>query len=186
LKLFIKYMVSNRCKSVVRDQLNKLGLHFILINLGEVDIRENITDEQRHQLRTGLLNYGLELMDDQKAILIEKIKNTILELVLIAEEIPRINFSDYISKKLNHEYTYLANLFSEVTGTTIEHYIIIHKIERVKELLIDDELSITEISYRLNYSSVAHLSSQFKKVTGLTPTFFRNLRVRKSNMLSNV
>jgi len=179
-------MVSNRCKSVVKGQLNKLGLHFILIELGEVEIRENITDEQRNQLRTGLSDYGLELMEDHRAILVEKIKTTIIELVMVAEEIPRINFSDYISNKLNHEYTYLANLFSEVTGTTIEHYIIIHKVERVKELLIDDELSITEISYRLNYCSVAHLSSQFKKVTGLTPTFFRNLRYKKPDPVFNV
>jgi len=179
-------MVSNRCKSVVRDQLTKLGLHFMLVDLGEVEIREDITDEQRSLLRTGLSNYGLELMEDHRAILIEKIKNAINELVQFEEEIPRINFSDFISKKLNHDYTYLASLFSEVTGITIEHYIIIHKIERVKELLIDDELSLTEISYRLNYCSVAHLSSQFKKVTGLTPSFFRNLKYRKSNMLSNV
>jgi len=179
-------MVSNRCKSVVRDQLNKLGLHFILIDLGEVEIREDISKEQRNQLSIGLSRYGLELMEDQKAILVESIKNSIIDLVLYAEEIPRINFSDYISKKLNHDYTYLANIFSESTGLTIEHYIIIHKIERVKEMLIHDELSLTEISYRLNYSSVAHLSSQFKKITGLTPTFFRSLRIRKASVVSNV
>lgn len=179
-------MVSNRCKTVVKDQLNKLGLHFILIDLGEVEIKENITEEQRNQLRTGLLNSGLELMEDHKAILVEKIKNTVIELVLFAEEMPKINFSDYLSEKLKHEYTYLANLFSEVTGITIEHYIITHKIERVKELLIHDELSLTEISYKLNYCSVAHLSNQFKKITGLTPTFFRNLKYKKPGAISNV
>jgi len=179
-------MVSNRCKSVLRDQLNKLGLHFILIDLGEVEIREDITKEQRNQLSIGLSRYGLELMEDQKAILIENIKNSIIDLILYAEEIPRINFSEYISKKLNHDYTYLANIFSETTGLTIEHYIIIHKIERVKEMLIHEELSLTEISFRLNYSSVAHLSSQFKKITGLTPTFFRSLRIRKPSAVSNV
>jgi AraC-like DNA-binding protein len=171
---------------VVKAQLNKLGLHYTKVDLGEADIIEDITAEQRNQLKTALLKSGLELMDDKKAILIEKIKNVIIEMVHYAEELPKKNFSDYISEKLNYDYTYLSNLFSEVTGITIEHYIIAHKIERIKELLLYDELNLTEISYRLNYSSVAHLSSQFKKVTGLTPTYFKQLKNKKRITLENV
>lgn len=186
MKLYIKYMVSIRCKMIVKSELAKLGLHHRAIELGEVEIREGITPEQRELLKLGLEKSGLELMDDKKAILIEKIKNVIVEMVHYADEPPRINYSEFLSEKLNYDYTYLANLFSEVTGITIEHFIIAHKIERVKELLLYDELNLTEISYRLNYSSVAHLSNQFKKVTGLTPTFFRQLKDKKRNALDHV
>ncbi len=179
-------MVSIRCKMIVKSELAKLGLHHRVIELGEVEIREGLSPEQREQLKIGLAKSGLELMDDKKAILIEKIKNVIVEMIHYADEPPRINYSEYLSEKLNYDYTYLANLFSEVTGITIEHFIIAHKIERVKELLLYDELNLTEISYRLNYSSVAHLSNQFKKVTGLTPTFFRQLKDKKRNTLENV
>jgi len=171
---------------VVKSELDKLGLHYLKVELGEVNVKENLTTEQRNQLKTELLKSGLELMDDKKAIMIERIKNLIIEMVHYDEEVPKVNFSDYLSEKLNHDYTYLANLFSEVTGITIEHYMIAHKIERVKELLIYDELTLTEISYRLNYSSVAHLSNQFKKVTGLSPTFFKQLKHKKRNTLENV
>jgi AraC-like DNA-binding protein len=164
---------------LVKEELDKLGLHHLGVELGEVEIMENLTSEQRNQLKAGLLNSGLELMDDHRAILIERIKNIIIEMVHSSDEYPKINFSDYLSQKLNHNYTYLANLFSEVTGITIEHYLIAQKIERVKELMIYDELNLTEISYNLNYSSVAHLSYQFKKVTGLTPTFFKHLKHKK-------
>lgn len=186
MKLFIKYMVSIRCKMAVKTALDKLGIHHVKVELGEVEIMENISDEQRDQLKTNLLKSGLELMDDQKAILIEKIKNVIIEMIHYADELPRINFSTHISEKLGHDYTYLANLFSEVTGLTIEHYIIAHKIERAKELLLYDDLNLTEISYRLKYSSVAHLSSQFKKVTGLTPTYFRELKNKRPSHSGNV
>lgn len=186
MKLFIKYMVSLRCKMVVKSELDKLGLHYLKVELGEVNIMENLTTEQHDQLKIGLLKSGLELMDDKKAILIERIKGVIIEMVHYAEDRPKINFSDFLSEKLDHDYTYLANLFSEVTGITIEHYIISHKIERVKELLLYNELTLTEISYMLNYSSVAHLSNQFKKVTGLTPSFFRNLKHKKLSTLNNV
>lgn len=179
MKLFIKYMVSMRCKMVVKAELDKLGLHYTRIELGEVEIMEDINNEQHTQLKYGLLQAGLELMYDQKSILIERIKNEIVELIHQTNDLPKINFSEYISDKLKHDYTYLANLFSEVTGETIEHYIIAHKIEQVKDLLLYDELNLTEISYKLNYSSVAHLSNQFKKVTGLTPTYFRNLKIKK-------
>jgi len=175
-----------RCKMAVKAELDKLGLHYTKVELGEVEVMEDITEEQRMQLKTELLKSGLELMDDQKSILIEKIKNTIVEMVHFNEELPKINFSDYLSEKLKHDYTYLANHFSEVTGITIEHYIIVHKIERVKELLLYDELNLTEISYKLNYSSVAHLSNQFKKITGLTPTFFKHLKNKKLTALNDV
>jgi AraC-like DNA-binding protein len=171
---------------LVKSELDKLGLHYLKVELGEVVIKENLTDDQRNQLKTELLKSGLELMEDKKAILIEKVKNIIVEMVHYAEEVPKTNFSEFLSQKLNHDYTYLANLFSEVTGITIEQYIIAHKIERVKELLIYDELTLTEISYRLNYSSVAHLSNQFRKVTGLTPTFFKQLKHKKRSTLENV
>jgi len=179
-------MVSIRCKMVVKAELNKLGLHHSVVDLGEVEIKENLSQEQRNKLKKALLKSGLELMDDKKSILIEKIKNVIIEMVHNKKDLPKVKNSVYISNKLNHDYTYLANLFSEVTGTTIEHYIIAHKIERVKELLLYDELSLSEISYNLNYSSVSHLSRQFKKETGLTPTFFKQLRNKKRNTLENV
>ena len=179
-------MVSIRCKMLVKAELEKLGLHYRVVDLGEVEIEEDITAEQHDLLKTALLRSGLDLMDDKKSILIEKIKNVIVEMVHYEDEFPRTKNSDYISKKLDHNYTYLANLFSEATGTTIEHYIIIHKIERAKELIIYDELNFTEIAWKLNYSSVAHLSNQFKKITGLTPSFFRKLKNKRRTSLEDV
>ena len=179
-------MVSTRCKMAVKEALRGLGLHFILVDLGEVDILENISAEQRELLKTVLLESGLELMDDKRAVLIEKIKNTIIEMVHYSDEIIKINFSDFLSEKLNHDYTYLANLFSEVQGTTIEQFIISHKVERIKELIIYDELNITEIAWKMNYSSVAHLSNQFKKVTGLSPSHFRKLKEKRRNPIEDI
>jgi len=169
-------MVCIRCKMVVKQQLKKLSLHYITVELGEVEILEIISNAQLIEFKTALVKYGLELLDDKKSILIEKIKKVIVELIHYADEPAKVNFSDYLSEKLNHDYTYLANLFSEVEGINIEHYIIMHKIERVKELLVYDELSLTEISYKLHYSSVAHLSNQFKKITGLTPSHFKRFK----------
>ena len=166
--------------------LKELGLHFIVVDLGEVEIMENISEEQRRQLAIAPFSSGLELMDDKRAILIEKIKNAIVEMVHYSDEFIKINFSDYLSEKLNHDYTYLANLFSEVQGTTIEHFIISHKIERIKELIIYDELNITEIAWKLNYSSVAHLSNQFKKVTGLSPSHFKQLKTKRRNPIEEI
>lgn len=186
MKLYIKYMVSNRCKIAVRDELKKLGLHFIVVDLGVVEIMETISMEKRLLLKQGLLISGLEIMDDKKAILIEKIKNIIIEMIHHSEEVIKVNFSDYLSEKLEHNYTYLANLFSEVQGTTIEQFIISHKIERIKELMIYGELNITEIAWKMNYSSVAHLSSQFKKVTGLSPSHFKQLKDKRRNPLENI
>jgi len=168
---------------MVKAELKKLGLRYINIDLGTVDIQEDITKTQREQLKENLLKSGLELLDDKKTILIEKIKNVIIELIHYEDDLPKTNYSDYISEKLNYDYTYLSNLFSEVKGITIQHFIIIHKIEKVKELLLYDELNLKEISYKLHYSSVGHLCNQFKKITGLSPSFFKQLKEkRKSNL----
>ena len=179
-------MVSNRCKMAVKEALKKLGLHFIFVDLGEVEVMENISAEKREQLKIALLFSGLELMDDKRAVLIEKIKNTIVEMVHHSDEIVKINFSDYLSDKLNHDYTYLANLFSEVQGTTIGQFIIFHKVERIKELIIYDELNITEIAQKMNYSSVAHLSNQFKKITGLSPSHFKNMKEKRRSPIEEI
>ncbi len=179
-------MVCIRCKMVVKDELTKLGLHYTTVELGEADLIEKISAEQHDQIKVALLKSGLELMDDKKSVLIQQIKNIIIELVHYSEEPLAINFSDYLSHKLNHNYTYLANLFSEVQGTTIEKFLITHKIERVKELLVYDELNLTEIAYLMHYSSVAHLSTQFKKITGLTPSHFKHLRKKRREMLENL
>ena len=186
MKLYIKNMVCIRCKMVVKAELTKLGLHYTTVELGEAEILENISTEQHEQFKAALLKSGLELMDDKKSVLIQQIKNVIVELVHYSEEPLTINFSDFLSQKLNHDYTYLANLFSEVQGTTIEKFIIAHKIERVKELLVYNELNLTEIAYLMHYSSVAHLSTQFKKVTGLTPSYFKQLKQKRRNMLEDV
>lgn len=182
MKLYIKYMVSLRCKMLVKEELNKLGLKYLTIELGSVDVQEDMSEMQRLLLRENLLKSGLILLDDKKSILIERIKNLVVEMVHYADELPTTKYSEYISTKLGYDYTYLANTFSEVKGITIQQYIILHKIEKVKELLLYDELSLTEIANKLNYSSVAHLSAQFKKITGLTPTFFKQLKQsRKQN-----
>ncbi len=186
LKLYIKYMVSNRCKMAVKEELKKLGLHFVVVDLGEVDIMEKITQEERELLKVGLRNSGLELMDDRRAVLIEKIKNVIIEMIHHSDELIKTNFSTYLSEKLNLDYTYLANLFSEVQGTTIEQFIISHKVERIKELITYDELNITEIAWKMNYSSVAHLSNQFKKVTGLSPTHFKQLKDKRRSPIEDI
>jgi len=186
MKLYIKNMVSNRCKMIVKSELEEFGLHFIIVDLGEVEIMENITMEQRNLLNLNLEKSGLGLLEDKKRVLIEKIKNIIVDLVYYAEEQPKINLSDYLSGKLNYDYTYLANLFSESQSTTIEHFFLDHKIERVKELLVYDEISLTEIAYKLHYSSVAHLSNQFKKMTGLTPSGYKNLKLKKRRSPENV
>lgn len=179
-------MVSNRCKLAVKDTLKQLGLHFIMVDLGVVEIMENLTPEKRELLKKLLLEAGFELMDDKRAILIEKIKNIIIQMVHHSEESIKINFSDYLSEKLNHNYTYLANLFSEVQGTTIEHFIIAHKVERIKELITYDEHNITEIAWKMGYSSVAHLSTQFKKVTGLSPSHFKQLKDKRRNPIEDI
>ena len=179
-------MVSHRCKMVVKQELEKLGLHCVLVELGMVEIMEDITIEQHEELKDNLLVSGLELLDDKKSILIEKIKNVIVEMIHYSDELLKVNYSDYISNKLNYDYTYLSNIFSEVKGITIQQFIIFHKIEKVKELLLYDELTLTEISYKLHYSSVAHLSNQFKKVTGLSPSYYKKLQEKRKSNLENM
>lgn len=186
LKLYIKYMVSNRCKMVVKEVLRQMDLHFILDNLGEVEVMEDISAEQRVELGTRLAESGLELMTDKKGILIEKIKNAVVEMVHHSNEGIKVNFSDYLAQKLAYDYTYLSNLFSEVQGTTVEQFVIAHKIERIKELIIYGELNISEIAWKMNYSSVAHLSNQFKKMTGLSPSHFRQLKQKKRRPIEEI
>lgn len=179
-------MVSLRCKLMVKEELLKLGLHYVIVDLGMVEILEDITEDQRKQLKANLLKSGLELLDDKRSILIEQVKNIIIEMIHYSNELPKVNYSDFLSEKLGYDYTYLANIFSEVKGITIQQFIIIHKIEKVKELLIYDELNLTEISYKLHYSSVAHLSNQFKKITGLTPTFYKQLKDKRKQNLEDL
>jgi len=186
MKLYIKYMVSLRCKMMVKSELEKLGITSASVDLGMVEIQEDLTEEQLTTFGENLKKSGLGLLDDKKNILVEKIKSIIIEMIHYSDEVPEVNDSDYISEKLGYDYTYLSNTFSAVKGITIQQYIIQHKIERVKELLLYDELSLTEIAYRLNYSSVAHLSNQFKKVTGLTPTYFKELKEKRQRNLEDL
>lgn len=186
MKIHIKYMVSNRCKMVVRTALKDLGVHFVMLELGEVEIMERLTGQQRDSLKDTLEDAGLELIDDKRSILIEKIKNAIIDMVHHSEEMVKVNISTYLGEKLNHDYTYLANIFSQVQGVSIEQFIILHKVEKIKELLMYGELNISEISYKMNYSSTAHLSTQFKKVTGLTPTHFKQLKEKRRNPIEQI
>ncbi len=179
-------MVSLRCKMMVKDELKKMGLHFIIVELGVVEIHEDLSITEHELLKANLLKSGLELLDDKKSILIERIKNVITEIIHYTDEMPKINYSDYISEKLNYDYTYLSNVFSEVKGITIQQFIIINKIERVKELLLYDEMNMTEIADKMHYSSVAHLSNQFKKITGLSPTFYKQMKVKRLTNLENM
>lgn len=175
-----------RCKMVVKSELEKLGLHYSTVDLGEVEIKEEISPSQLNIFRAALKTSGLELMDDSKSILVEKIKTIIVEQIHYSEEQIKIKLSDYLTDKLHHTYKYLSNLFSEVKGTSIEKFYLSHKIEKVKELLVYDELSLTEIALKLHYSSVPHLSNQFKKITGLTPTRFKELKHKRRIALNNV
>ncbi len=186
MRLYIKYMVSMRCKILVKEELERLEIPYGFIDLGMVELLEEISIIQRNELKKNLLRFGLKLHEDKKSILIEKIKNTILEMIQYADGCPTMNYSEYISEKLNYDYTYLANIFSEVKGITIQQYIILNKIERAKELLLYDELNLTEISYKLNYSSVAHLSGQFKKVTGLSPSFYKLLMQKREETMETI
>lgn len=179
-------MVSNRCKLAVKEELKKLGLHYVFVDLGEVKIKETISLEKRELLKLNLHHSGLELMDDKKAMLIERIKTVIIEMIHHSDEIIKINFSDYLSSKMNHDYTYLSNLFSESQATTIEHFIILHKTERIKELISDGDHNITEIAWKMGYSSVAHLSSQFKKATGFSPSIYKLQKIKKRCPLEEI
>ena len=179
-------MVSLRCKMMVKSELDKLGLKYTVVELGEIHIIGTLSKEKINELGIALIGIGLELLDNKKTQLVEKIKNVVIEMVHYADELPRTNFSDYLSEKLQMDYTTMSNIFSQIKGITIEHYIVIHKIEKVKELLIYDELSIKEIAFKMNYSGSSHLSNQFKKVTGLTPTFFKTMKNYRRNGLEDL
>ncbi|MNK45746.1 DNA-binding transcriptional regulator MelR [compost metagenome] len=179
-------MVSLRCKMIVQNALDILKIQYAEIELGFVETLVKTDAEKRKELAEILKRSGLELLDDKKSILVEKIKTVIIEMVHYSDELPAQNYSDYISEKLGYDYTYLANTFSEVKGITIQHFIIIHKIERAKELMLYNEMNFTEISYKLNYSSVAHFSNQFKKITGLSPSFYKQLGQKRKQNLEDI
>lgn len=172
-------MVCNRCIMVVKSELEKVGLHPVTVNLGEVELEDEVLPAQKEELGRIFLDLGFEIIDDKKTRLIENIKTSILERVHYSEEPLKITFSEYLSERFHQDYSSLSKLFSEIQGMTIEQYVITQKIEKVKELLVYDELSLSEIALQLNYSSVSHLSKQFKKVTGLTPTHFKQVRENK-------
>lgn len=187
MKLFIKNMVCNRCIMAVRNELKKINVRPLRVELGEVEIENELTAKQHEQFNKGLESLGFELIDDKKSRIIQKIKNVIIEVIQNHNaDTPKINYSQHIASKLNKDYTYLSNLFSEVEGTTIEKFIIAQKIEKVKELLVYDELSLSEIAYTMGYSSVGHLSNQFKKVTGLTPSYFKSIGNKKRRALDEI
>jgi AraC-like DNA-binding protein len=186
MKLYIKNMVCNRCIMVVRTELKKFGLHPVSVELGEVELAGEINEEEKKALNEVMHQLGFQLINDKKSRWIEQIKNVVVELVHHQEAQIKTNLSTYISEKINYDYSYLSNLFSEVQGVTIEQYYIAQKIEKVKELLVYDELSLSEIADELHYSSVSHLSKQFKKVTGLTPTHFRQVKEKKRKPLDEV
>ena len=179
-------MVCGRCKMVVKSELDKLGLQTIAVELGEVELQDDITDSQKEILLKNLQALGFDFIDDKKSKTIEKIKNLIVDLVHHKNSELKVNLSDYLVENLNQDYSALSNLFSEIENTTIEKYFISQKIEKVKELLIYNELSLSEIADMLNYSNVAHLSNQFKKITGFTPTYFKQLKDKKRIQIENI
>lgn len=186
MKLYVKYMVSLRCKALVEEELKRLGLSSkqVIVDIGMVDILEDITEEQKETFRLNLLKSGLELLDEQRSELIETIKDVITDMIHNQEERPKVNYSDYISEKIGLDYRYLSSIFSEVKGSTIQQFIIWHKIERAKEMILYGDYSLTEIATRLHYSSVAHLSGQFRKVTGLTSSYYKQIKLKRNKILS--
>lgn len=186
MKVYIKNMVCNRCILVVKNELEKLGFHPVNLKLGEVEIERDLVDSEKLTLNNHLRTFGFELIDDKKSRIIEKLKIVIIDLVHYQDNNTKSNLSDKLSSSLHHDYSYLSNLFSEVEGTTIEKYFIAQRIEKVKELLVYDELSLSEIALRLNYSSVGYLSNQFKKVTGLSPRHFKLIKEDKRKPLDKV
>jgi len=164
---------------VVKAEIEKLGFHCTIVDLGIIETVEDLTEEDRETLRINLSKSGLELLEDKKTKLVVQMKEAIIDLIFNSEEVPNVNYSEYLSEKMGQDYTYLSNLFSEAKGITVQEFIITNKIERVKELLLNTELSLTDISFKLNYSSVAHLSNQFKKNTGISPSHFRQMMMEK-------
>lgn len=185
MKIYVKYMVSLRCKLLVQHELQQMGFHHAIVDLGIIETFEDVTPEQRLQLGEALQRSGLQLLDSKKSILIERIKNVIVEMIHHSDEMPKINYSEYISQQMGYDYTYLSNLFSEVKGMTIQQFIITHKIEKIKELLLYDELNLTEIASKMHYSSIGHMSNQFKKATGLSPRFYKQLKQKRSGNLED-
>jgi YesN/AraC family two-component response regulator len=186
MKLYIKNMVGNSCKTLVKSEIKKLGLNLVLVELGEVEIAEIIVHEQRNQLNANLQKIGLELLDNKRSMIIESIKTRIIELVRYSDKRLRVRLSFYLSEKLEYDYTYLANIFSENQGITIEQFFLNQKIERVKELLLYNDSSLTEIADKMQYSSVGHLSNQFRKITGMTPTNYKLFRLKKCKPLEEM
>jgi AraC-like DNA-binding protein len=185
-KLHVKYMVSLRCKMLVKSELEKLGLRYVSVDLGIIEILENITSDQHEQLKINLKKSGLELLDDKRSQLVEKTKMVINEMIRLTDNEQNVNYSEYISRYTGYEYTHLAHVFSEITGVTVQQFIIVNKVDRVKELLLYNHLTIKEIAYRLHYSSTAHLSNQFKKITGLTPAYFKGIAQKRKYILDNL
>jgi AraC-like DNA-binding protein len=181
LKLYIKNMVCVRCETLVKSELEKLGFAYHSVKSGEIEIKDELTEGEKDRLNHVLQKAGLEVLDDKKSVLVEKIKTAIIELVHYTDDRIKINLSDHLKEKLNYDSAYMARLFAEVKGTTIEHFFIAQRIERAKELLIYDDMSLNEIADKLNYSSASHLCNQFKKTTGLTPTYFRQLKNQSSS-----
>lgn len=180
-------MVSQRCKLLVKEELKKLGIDFMVVDLGVIETFENISTTQLEILRETLKSAGLELLDDKRVILIESIKKELLEFIQYESEDPKLKYSDFISEKFGYEYTYLAKLFSEVEKMTIQQFMIVNKIERVKDLILFDKLlSFNEIAYQMRYSSPAHLSNQFKRITGQTPSYYKEIAFKKSLNTENV
>ncbi len=186
MKIYVRNMACESCKVVVKDALKELDISPVKVELGEIETKEDLTDEEKKELNSKIKKAGLELLENKQGVLIEKIRKVIIDYVYKSDEKPNVKFSVLISKELNHSYTYLANFFSEVEATTIEQYIIALKIERIKELIIFGEDTLSEIADKLHYSSVAHLSAQFKKATGLTPSHFKALKEKRRITIQNI
>lgn len=186
MKIYVQFMVSLRCKMKVEEELKKIGISYSSVNLGTIELLGQISAQELSILKANLALSGLVIIDDKRSILIEKIKTTIIDMIHHSEEIPKVNYSEFISDKLGYDYTYLSNVFSETHGMTIQQYIIHHKIEKVKELLLYNELNLNEIADHVHYSSASHLSKQFKKITGLTPSYYKRIRQLRTKNLENL
>lgn len=181
MRIYIKNMVSVRCELMVKQELKKLGLRYVVVTLGMVELQEKVSHEKFQKLEENLLALGLEVLSSKKKTLIESIINVVTEIINLSDDMTQENFSDYISKKLKYDYTYLSRIFSEEKGITLQQYIVVRKIENVKEFLLTNKLSVAEIAHKFHYSSAGHLSNQFKKVTGLTPSQFKQLQLKREN-----
>lgn len=182
MKLYVKYDINQACRIIMQEQLERLAIKFELLEFGEIEISDSVSDESFTELQNSLERYGIEIINNQKSQLVQRIKDTIIEMIYEKDKLPTSTISNYLADKLNLSYGYIANVFSEYTYTSIENFIIIQKIERAKKLIVEDGLTLTEVSYKLNYSSVAYLSAQFKKVTGLTPSMFKRIVDRRRNL----